>query len=87
VAGGHRCYEGGRWSALIHSSTDLAELRADLCNLCLLPGRRPPELVKADVKPAVYISVDGIVLVTDLLARQTLFQRLHKASSSDCLIS
>lgn len=45
---------------------------AYLRNLCLLPGGGPPEMVKADVKPLVDLSMDLVVLVTDLLGRDAL---------------
>lgn len=45
---------------------------ADLCNFSLLPGRRPAKIVKANIKPAVDVPVNGIILVADLLAGQAL---------------
>ena len=56
---------------------------AYLTNLCLLPCGRAPKLVKGNVKPLVDVSVDLVVLVTDLLRSQTFFQRLHASSDID----
>ena len=45
---------------------------AHLRNFGLLPGGGPPKMVKANVKPLVDLSVDLVVLVTDLLGRDPL---------------
>lgn len=51
-----------------------------LSDLRLLASGRAAEFVKFDVKPAVDISVDNVVLVADLLTREPLFQRLQPQS-------
>ena len=46
-------------------------------SLCLLCGRRSAEVVEVDVEPLVDLGVQRVVLVADLLRRQSLFQRLR----------
>lgn len=52
--------------------------RTNLSNLGLLPSGSPAKLVKVNVKPLVDVPVNRIVLVADLLACQSLLQRLFK---------
>lgn len=61
----------------------LDEPRPHLSNFCLLPGGGAPKIVEADVEPAVDVGMDGIVLVTNLLAGQALLQRLQAAASGE----
>ena len=63
-----------RRTAATHAGLQLwgEEVPAHLRNFSLLPGGGPPEMVKANVKPLVDLSMDLVVLVTDLLGRDAL---------------
>ena len=51
---------------------------ANLTNFCLLPCWCASKLVKGDVKPLINVSVDLVVLVTNLLRGQAFLKSLQQ---------